>query len=212
MGSFRHLISSSFYWVGCVLLIPGSILLKETPADNAIILYIVACLLLTVGALIDLTAKLLAKPKLEQDSLITESPDKNVLVDWKTGVWIQIFYTLGGLQFLIASILYWPYFENTATTGTWIFRIGSFCYIIGSLVCLKTLLDPYKSKDEMWSLSTKMWMSVLIFYMLGSLCFITGGILSQLSQPFSVEMWIIGSVSFTLGASFCMIEIIRTWN
>lgn len=213
MGSKRHLLSAGCYWVGCVLLIPGSYLLKVNDAENGIILYIVACLLLTIGALIDLIAALLAKPSAEeQKNLINKNEGSaKAFNDWKLGLYIQIFYTLGGIFFFVGSVLYWPYFVGVATAGTWVFRTGSFCYLAGSLIAVMTTIAPYEGTDSKYSLSTGLWLCCLFFYMFGSVCFIIGGILSQCKIPFSSDMWVVGSWSFTIGASFTLVEIYRSW-
>lgn len=217
MGSYRQLLSSYCYLIGCAPLIPGSYyLLDASQFRLAIFLYIFACAFLAFAALIDLIACLYSMPKncedeettMSQKLMSAKSDHKNKMKQWLTQLFICIFYENGGILFLVASVLYWPDFKepSLANSGTWVFRFGSFNYIAGSLICLKGVL---KMKN---SLSKFMWISVLVQYMLGSTAFITGGILSQTGGKYGTQAWLAGSVLFTGGALAGVIEVHRSWS
>jgi hypothetical protein len=214
MGSARSLITTSMYLIGCVLLVPGSIDLIDSEFYRGIVFYIVGCALLMVAAVIDLFANLISKPIIKDysDELISASEKK--MSDWKKQRMIALSYLLGGVFFFVGSILYWPDFSaECAPIGTWVFRTGSICYLIGSFVSIHSIYTSEKeSQNKNYSTASYMWIAVLICYIIGSLCFITGGIISQAGGNGSNQIWLCGSISFTIGALLSVIETIRSWK
>jgi hypothetical protein len=201
---FLLTVSSVGYVVGCFLLIPASVLLYFTSIPHwSISLFILATLMLTISALIDLFwfsldyinslhQKIEEEPIYNQENFTQNKPKKPF--DWRTFL-IVIFYCLGGFLFLLGSILFWPDFPNHfGSIGVWVFRFGSITYILG------TFLVFYSIENVSWKLSFKL--LSLFFYFCGSLIYILGGILSQMNfgvVSFSTA-WLIGSISFFLGA------------
>jgi hypothetical protein len=216
MGSYRQLSSSIGYFIGCVLLIPAStILLAGTSYDTSISLYIAACAFLIIASIIDFLPVVTNRPTItkDQESLIDQ---KLNFSGWITQFWVTLLYLLGGICFEIGSIMYWSTFgPSVANLGTWVFRTGSFFYIGGSVISLLQILKPTFDKSspkKQLEVSSYMWISVIVFYLLGSVAFVTGGILSQLELKFSVESWVIGSAFFAAGATTSLTEVIRSWN
>jgi hypothetical protein len=201
MGSnFRQKFTASCYFFGCGLLIPASVYLGYSEKQHtSIMLYIIASSFLFIAAAIDLAATIKSKPKLGIDNLLT-TPTPGPKYTWQLSVGIAIFYLLGGLLFLLGSILYWPDFSSSLNNyGTSVFRAGSCCYLSGSLMSMINLLRA-PSKKSCCS-TTMLWLYVLIQYMIGAICYILGGIFSQLNVGYVVEMWLVGSFLFTGGAS-----------
>ena len=121
---------------------------------------------------------------------------------------VQVMMLLGGLLFTIASILYLPtisskpIFKETtiATTlanlGTWIFRLGTTSYLLGSS---KTLYDIITSPPGIRNSNKYDTMGVVLF-IVGAGFYFVGGVLSQLGIAGFAVTWIIGSIFFFGGA------------
>jgi hypothetical protein len=204
MANLRQKAVALFYLFGCGLLVPGSIYLKS-PEDLklAILLYIIACSFLTLAAVIDAVAAHLNKPKIGIENLTIKFNQEELKPDNSAQIHfiITIFYSLGGILFLTGSVLYWPDFENgdLPNIGTWVFRFGSCCYLVGSFMSIYSIFR--KPFEKTFCHVNMLWLYVLLQYIVGALLFIVGGILSQLKMDFSVETWIIGSILFTGGAT-----------
>ena len=229
MSNFKPLFVSFCYWSGCALLIPGSILMFNDDIESSeykggIICYIVGCGELALGAFVDLYSFLLPqKSKIKtkeatttdissEDSLLLESnlkkrADKASMI---ISLLVTIAYQLGGIFFFLGSLFYWPTIA-LFTKGTWIFRFGSISYITGSLLSLFAI---YKKSKNNTIPKISMIMNVLMFviYIMGAICFISGGILSQMHRPVKEYMgaWLGGSILFTMGATVGGMELIRT--
>lgn len=65
----------------------------------------------------------------------------------------SFFMLVGGILFLTASVLYLPSLERVfglscTTLGTWVFRVGSCCYLGGSFISLYLLEQQSESESE----------------------------------------------------------------
>lgn len=126
MGSFRVLVSSILYFIGTFLLIPSCILFL--PFGNyiaAVLILTSACSYLTLAALVDFVYVF----------FIEHCSAKQMLS--------SLFMLVGGILFLTASVLYYPQGDvdgiDCVILGTWVFRIGSVCYLSGSVTSLLEL-------------------------------------------------------------------------
>ena len=214
MGYFRKFISTFEYLIGCLILIPASIALINSSLYlyESIFMFIVACAFLLKASLIDLYHVFAISNLNNKTDIINDVNHEERILDGESkekksstclNIFISMTYVLGGIFFEAGSILYWPTF-TTGTLGTWIFRFGSIFYLIGTFNLLNMTLKQYeeKKKDRPFF----MFMSSLIFYALGSLTYILGGVLSEMHYKLSGEVWLVGSVFFSLGALFTFIE------
>lgn len=213
-GTFRKFLSALCYLFGCYLLIPASIcfLYWGDYKFESIVFYIVACGFLFIGGLLDLVAVIVPRQRTTSDSLIND--DKPEPKPDCASIVIVVAYFLGGLFFELASILYWPTFDpEVANLGTWIFRIGSFCYMAGSFTSLKQIFAAYEVEENKPAkdLGYYMWICCILFYILGSVLFLIGGMLSQVGYQLAAHVWNGGSASFALGSTFGFIETIRSY-
>ena len=127
---------------------------------------------------------------------------------------------LGGTCFFVAACLYLPSAARLELAGLelpllakWIFRCGSVAYFTGSAVSLKQLiLEVRQGPESRGSCGARAFFSAvgLGLYMIGSVLYVSGGILSQVNEDGFAETWIAGSVCFTVGALiFLMIMCFR---
>lgn len=226
MSNLKPLFISFCYLSGCALLIPGSILMfndniESSEYKSGILFYIVGCGLLALGAFVDLLPKLFVKSnqtkKVEintdisaEETMLNDSDLKDDKKAWFISLIVSIAYQFGGIFFFIGSLFYWPTI-SLFTPGTWIFRFGSISYITGSLLSLFVI---YKKSKANFNEKKSIYMNSLMFliYIFGAICFISGGILSQLHKPVTSYMgaWLAGSILFTIGASVGFFEFLRT--
>lgn len=202
MTSFIKVVIAFFYLIGCWSLIPASIFLvfySKYPYVS-IILFIISCGFLLFPSIIDVFLMISMKKNQKDES----DPFKKLSI---IKFIITISYLLGGLCFEIASVLYWPTW-NIIHIGTWIFRLGSISYLIGSFFSIREIINIYKNKDK--DCCYYLWIMCILFYNIGSIFFLTGGVLSQLGYfDISSYFWIIGSVGFAAGSTFGFIGTIK---
>eukprot|EP01126_Amoeba_proteus_P037611 TRINITY_DN388_c0_g2_i2.p1 TRINITY_DN388_c0_g2~~TRINITY_DN388_c0_g2_i2.p1 ORF type:complete len:233 (-),score=15.91 TRINITY_DN388_c0_g2_i2:170-868(-) len=227
--AIRQLASKSCYFVGCFLLIPGSILLLPIYSAKARIgvdIYVAACTFLTLAALIDFVASIwnvLAKPS--STSPVSTTPlmlnglngEINADHHTKSPTVLDLFrnhsflnsvgMVTGGVMFWIASVFY--LYPNLTNSGTWVFRFGSFSYTLGTSLSLYDLIVAARTETPSVSLSTKVWISVCIQFILGSLLFVIGGVLSQIGHSGFAVCWLLGSVLFFTGSVGMEFEVVR---
>lgn len=234
----RQLASKSCYLVGCFLLIPGSILFLPPYATNAttgVDLYIVACTFLTLAALIDLVASIWnvfavpssstgpssSTPLMQNGDVNSSDIEKGshshshshsnspTFIDLlqNHSFLNSVAMVIGGVLFLIASVFY--LYSKLTTTGTWVFRFGSISYMLGTSLSLSDLIKASHTEKPSVSVSTIVWIAVCVLFLLGSLLFITGGVLSQLGHTGAAVCWLLGSISFFLGAVGMEEEVVR---
>jgi hypothetical protein len=220
MGSYLKLLSAICYMIGCSLLIPAGVLLLYPLYYNLnITFFIVGCSILTIGGFVDFIPAFYSKPRIEDigdKESLTNTRDSELFMikysNWKKDIIVTFSYLLGGILFLLGSCMYLPAIvQDLGRLGTWIFRLGSFAYLTGSFTSLYRIYKSHK-KEEKISLSTAMWIAVLLVYIMGSFTYLTGGILNEAHLPFGNEMWVIGGVCFATGGILGYIETQRTWK
>ncbi|KAL6076389.1 hypothetical protein QOT17_002932 [Balamuthia mandrillaris] len=219
------------YFIGTGLLNPASFYLFPAYSEPnlSIALFIAACGFLLVAAVIDIvafahakcaTAKSSDPPRdkrfgeersrlLEEAgaSPATRAKPVNLAVVEKVGL------LLGGLFFEVASILYWPSFTTpdgipVARIGTWVFRTGSCCYLMGSFATLHDLrhFAPRGTTLERWNFGLAL--GATWSYIVGALLYISGGVLSEAKAPplYFASLWMCGSVLFFLGTCLLCVQ------
>lgn len=228
MGEFRKFISSLDYLFGCWLLIPASICLiySEKYLYESIILYIISCAFLLKAAIIDfipLFSNVAKKPKKISShniNLITKSEgadlnltqSKNSENENFFNILITTAYLLGGIFFEAGSILYWPTW-TTGRLGTWIFRLGSICYLTGTISLCVVVLKPFdknshylENQKTIKNGSFYITMGCLTFYAYGAIFFIIGGIMSEMHYSLSGQIWLVGSIWFAIGSTLGFVD------
>jgi hypothetical protein len=220
--SVRQITSASSYALGTFLLIPGSILFLQdysAKATTGVYLYIAACSFLVLASLIDLFAFLwtfiFTTPSSLSSTPLLNDPENDLQPKNSFFALITnhsflnaVAMVIGGLLFLIASVLY--LYSNLVETGTWVFRFGSVSYFAGTSLSLVDLIKASQHENEL-STSTLLWILVCLQFLCGSCMFVTGGILSQLSHSGSAVCWLIGSILFFTGAACMVVVVLRTY-
>jgi hypothetical protein len=129
-------------------------------------------------------------------------------------------YKLGGVIFVIGSILFFPALERWSDLGAWLFVAGSVLYLI---VNLHDVAEVIRHRHEMRAhrVRTGLNMRVSEFrleetavgtYLLGSLLFIAGSLffLSEIDWVAGgAWCFILGSVLFTVGAAVNILQIVQ---
>jgi len=187
-----------------------------------VLILISACCFLTLAAALDVVYVL----------FIEHSSGKCMLA--------SVFMLAGGILFLSAAVFYYPQGDvggmDCVILGTWVFRIGSLCYLGGSCSSLLVLHESIPSQSQYAQqdyergllhsvdsnpapagraeTSRRWWLLVVYLFIIGALLYILGGVFSQyLSMPLpGVVAWIIGSVFFVSGAFVQLWEVVRSWN
>jgi len=122
-----------------------------------------------------------------------------------------VFYKLGGIIFVIGSILFFPAFERFANIGAWTFFIGSLLYLI---VTVHDLLEVRRH----WQASERHDHSEILEYVAaasyvwGTVLFTVGSIffLSWVGL-FTAGAWcfVLGSLLFVIGACINVLQIVQ---
>ena len=125
-----------------------------------------------------------------------------------------VVYKVGGLVFIIGSILFFPRFEAYADIGAWTFFVGSLLYLV---VTVHDLLEVRQHWRNSVSHDRLMVMEYIAAssYVWGTILFTAGSIffLSAVGW-FTAGAWsfIVGSLLFVLGASINVLQIIKAEN
>ena len=90
------------------------------------------------------------------------------------------------------------------TLGSWVFRLGSFFYLFGSLICLFS----FKKLENEKFLKKYIDLIIIIINICGSVSFISGGIIFQLGYINGAILWICGSSFFSLASVLMFYNII----
>ena len=233
-------LSSTNYLIGTLFLIPGSVLSLAKYSDVlknvGVELYILSCSCLVLASLFDLIPLLVKRYWASRESNgyavlegeVGELPPPLYLDPSFWNAWLMF---QGGVLFLIASFLY--LFPEMVLTGTWVFRFGSFSYVIGTSISLRGVLKSAKEKGGMDS-SSWLWASCCVQYLLGAMMYIIGGIISeviflifsflffffffffsgsnslhQVGGSGSAVAWLIGAILFFTGSATSFFELLR---
>ena len=141
--------------------------------------------------------------------LTASSADIRAQFRWETIN--AVAYKLGGLVFIIGSILFFPKFEAYADVGAWTFFGGSLIYL---LVTVHDLLEVRRNWRESSAPRTGQVLDYIaaLSYVLGTILFIVGSIffLSAVGWV-TAGAWtfITGSLLFVLGACVNVLQIVR---
>ena len=138
-----------------------------------------------------------------------DDDDLDIGFIWETKA--SLLYELGGVLFIIGSVLFMPRFEAWKDVGAWLF-------FVGSLVYLAVLVDDILEVRQFWprhrdvSLSRMLELSALTSYILGTLLFVAGSLFFLSWWGWFIAgawMFVIGSALFVFGAAINELMIIR---
>jgi len=125
-----------------------------------------------------------------------------------------VFYKVGGLVFIIGSILFFPRFEAYADIGAWTFFIGSLLYLVVTVHDLLEVRQAWRQhrrhdRDKLMeyiAAASYVWGTVL--FTVGSIFFLSA------VGWFTAGAWcfIIGSLLFVTGACINVLQIVQADN
>ncbi|MEJ8571136.1 YrhK family protein [Microbaculum marinum] len=151
-------------------------------------------------------------------SLAKEGPDARGQFRWETIN--AMTYKLGGVVFVVGSILFFPALEAWSDLGAWLFVIGSIMYLAVNLHDLlevirhrreaghhpvRTGLNLRVAKLRLESLAVGVYLSGSVLFIVGSLFF-----LSEIDWVAGgAWCFMVGSVLFVVGASVNILQIVQ---
>ena len=125
-----------------------------------------------------------------------------------------VVYKVGGLVFIIGSILFFPRFEAYADIGAWTFFVGSLLYLVVTVHDLAEVRRHWRA-STVHDRSMIMEWTAASSYVWGTILFTAGSIffLSAVGW-YTAGAWtfIIGSLLFVLGACINVLQIIQADN
>lgn len=147
------------------------------------------------------------RPRLH--SLVADAADLQTNFRWEAAN--AAIYNIGGLVFMIGSVLFFPRFSAYADIGAWVFIVGSGLYLVVTghdmLEASRHLrsLDrpPLTERLSYWSAAT---------YLVGTLLFAIGSVLflSTVDQiTAGAACFVGGSLLFVVGATIDVLQIVQ---
>lgn len=123
-----------------------------------------------------------------------------------------VVYKLGGVIFVIGSILFFPALEAYADLGVWTFILGSLLYLVVTghdmlevIHHARTRTGPATVWDRLDRLSAIAYLAGTLFFTGGSVFFLSAvGLLTSGAWCF-----VLGSLLFVLGATINVLQIVR---
>ena len=123
-----------------------------------------------------------------------------------------VFYKIGGIIFIIGSILFFPRFEAYADIGAWIFFIGSLFYLVVTVHDLLEVFRHWRAVNH-HDRNQILEYTAAASYVLGTILFKVGSIffLSAVGW-FKAAAWtfVVGSLLFVVGACINVLQIVRS--
>jgi hypothetical protein len=119
-------------------------------------------------------------------------------------------YLLGGVVFIIGSVLFFPKFSNYSDVGAWTFIVGSLLFLIVNVHDFAEVLRSRKINqlptkgDGIEAISTMVYLVGTLFFVAGSVFFLSK------FEMVKAGAWcfIIGSMGFLIGASINVLQIV----
>ena len=122
-----------------------------------------------------------------------------------------ILYKIGGIVFIVGSVLFFPRFEAYADYGAWTFFFGSLLYLIVTGHDMAEVVRCRRTHHT-GGLQSDLELTAAASYLVGTLLF-TGGSVFFLSSVglFVLGAWcfVIGSLLFVLGACINVLQIVE---
>jgi hypothetical protein len=123
-----------------------------------------------------------------------------------------IVYKVGGIIFIIGSILFFPAFEKYVDMGAWSFIVGSLLYLVVTVHDLLEVRHHWRTSHDHGP-SCILEYTAAASYVWGTILFTAGSILFLSTVGlFHAGVWcfIIGSLLFLLGAGINVLQIVQS--
>ncbi len=120
-------------------------------------------------------------------------------------------YDLGGVVFIVGSVLFFPRFEGRADIGAWLFFAGSLLYIVVAGHDVAEAARNHRRQDD-GSSQSLLELATATGYLVGSILFAVGSIsfLSWVNLADAAAwMFVAGSLLFVGGACINVLQIVR---
>jgi hypothetical protein len=141
--------------------------------------------------------------------LTAPSPDLRRQFRWETIN--AVAYKIGGLVFIVGSILFFPRFEAYADIGAWTFFAGSLIYL---LVTVHDLLEVWRHARTTRERDTGQVLDAIAAwsYVLGTILFTVGSVFFLSAVGWVIAgawCFIVGSLLFVVGACVNVLQVVR---
>jgi hypothetical protein len=123
-------------------------------------------------------------------------------------------YKLGGLVFILGSILFFPALDAYKDLGCWTFFFGSLLYLVVTVYDLAEVRHNWL-REKCHGRRARLEYTAAFSYVLGTVLFTLGSIffLSRIGWTIpGAWMFVIGSLLFVLGACINVLQIIHSQN
>jgi hypothetical protein len=145
------------------------------------------------------------RPRLHD--LTAGSHDLQAQFRWETINAIN--YKIGGIVFIIGSVLFFPRFEDLADLGAWTFFFGSLLYLVVTGHDFAECVKIRRSKLHLDKLERLEYVAAAA-YLLGTILFTVGSIFFLSTVGFyesGAWCFVIGSLLFVLGACINVVQV-----
>jgi len=122
-----------------------------------------------------------------------------------------VFYKIGGVVFIVGSVLFFPRFEAYADSGAWTFFFGSLLYLVVTGHDMAEAVR-YRRSLARRTLASDLELIAAAAYLVGTILFTFGSIffLSQVGWLIpGAWCFVIGSLMFVLGACINVLQIVK---
>ena len=122
-----------------------------------------------------------------------------------------VVYKIGGVVFIVGSVLFFPRFEAYANIGAWAFFFGSLLYLVVTGHDMAEAVR-YRRRIVRPTLASDVELVAAAAYLIGTILFIVGSIffLSQVGWVITgAWCFVIGSLMFLLGAGINVLQIVQ---
>ena len=122
-----------------------------------------------------------------------------------------VVYKIGGVVFIVGSVLFFPRFEAYANIGAWAFFFGSLLYLVVTGHDMAEAVR-YRRRIVRPTLASDVELVAAAAYLIGTILFIVGSIffLSQVGWVIAgAWCFVIGSLMFLLGAGINVLQIVQ---
>lgn len=206
--SRREICSTSFCFLGCLLLVPSCFMLADLHHSIGISSLVVACMCLVVAASIELY---------DAYNLLRSAVESVEVEKARRTFHTKLFFFFGAVFFLNASLMQVPFFSpqsvlsiTVAELSTWIFRFGSCSYLAANYRCANDVIKNAQAK-RIWFIQDVINLVATGAFTLGSVLYLSGGIVGQMklgAPSLMFDLWVIGSLGFAAGSFIVFQDVI----
>jgi hypothetical protein len=142
--------------------------------------------------------------------LTKDSEDLHARFRWETIN--AILYKIGGLVFIIGSILFFPALDAYKNLGCWTFFVGSLLYLIVTAHDMAEVYCNWKATKQ-HDVKSRLEFVAASSYVAGTILFTVGSIFFLSTVGWTVPgawCFVVGSLLFVVGASINVLQIIQS--